>query len=61
MTRAAPASLAVALLAVMTMVFFLHVIYSWWLVLVVPPVSTAMCALSWWATSRVVETDDGRT
>jgi len=50
--------LAVGLLTVMVMVFFLDVIYSWWLVFVVPPVSMAMYALSWWVTTRLVETDD---
>ena len=49
--------LAVALLAVMTMVFFLDVIYNWWMILVIPPVSMAMFALSWWVTG-FVDTDD---
>lgn len=50
--------LAVALLAVVVMVFFLDVIYSWWMVLVIPPVSMATFALAWWVTTRVVESDD---
>lgn len=49
--------LAVALLAVLTMVFFLDVIYSWWMILVIPPVSMAMYALSWRVTG-FVDTDD---
>lgn len=53
--------LAVALLVVVTMVFLLSWIYSWWMILVVPPVSMAMFALSWWVTSSFVDTDDGRT
>ncbi|HXH80070.1 hypothetical protein [Nocardioides sp.] len=52
--------LAVALLAVMTMVFFLGDIYSWWMILVIPPVSMAMYALSWWVTG-FVDTDDSPT
>ncbi len=52
--------LAVALLAVMVMVFFLGVIYNWWMVLVIPPVSMAMYALSWWVTTRLVEDDTRR-
>lgn len=53
--------LAVALLVVMTMVFFLSWIYSWWMILVIPPVSMAMFALSWWVTTSFVDTDDGRS
>ncbi|MCW2833857.1 MAG: hypothetical protein JWN68_1810 [Nocardioides sp.] len=52
--------LAVALLAVMTMVFFLDVIYSWWLVLVIPLVSMATYTLAWWVTG-FVDTDDSPT
>lgn len=52
--------LAVALLAVMVMVFFLDVIYSWWMVLVIPPVSMAMYALSWWVTTSLVDNDTRR-
>ena len=52
--------LAVALLAVRVRVFLLDVIYSWWMILVVPLVSMAMYALSWWVTTSFVDTDDGR-
>lgn len=47
--------LAVGLLAVMAMVFFLDVIYSWWMVIVIPLVTMGTYALSWWVTTRVVE------
>ena len=51
--------LAVALLTVLVMVFFLDVIYNWWMVLAIPPVSMAMYALSWWVTTSFVDADDG--
>ena len=50
--------LAVGLLTVTVMTFFLDAIYSRWMVLVIPLVSMAMFALAWWVTTRVVETDD---
>ena len=50
--------LAVGLLAVLAMLFFLDVIYSWWMVIVIPLVAMATYALSWWVTTRFVEVDD---
>ena len=50
--------LAVGLLAVMSMLFFLDVIYNWWMVIVIPLVAMTAYALSWWVTTRVVDVDD---
>ena len=50
--------LAVGLLAVTAMLFFLDVIYSWWMVLVIPLVAMATYALSWWVTTRYVDVSD---
>jgi hypothetical protein len=47
--------LAVGLLAVLAMLFFLDVIYSWWMVIVIPLVAMATYALSWWVTTRLVD------
>ncbi len=49
--------LAVGLLAVMAMLFFLDVIYNWWMVIVIPIVAMATYALSWWVTTRFVDID----
>ena len=50
--------LAVGLLAVLAMLFFLDVIYSWWMVIVIPLVAMATYALSWWVTTRFVDVGD---
>jgi len=50
--------LAVGLLAVLAMLFFLDVIYNWWMVIVIPLVAMATYALSWWVTTRFVEVSD---
>ena len=50
--------LAVGLVAVTAMLFFLDVIYSWWMVIVIPVVAMAAYALSWWVTTRLVEVDE---
>jgi hypothetical protein len=50
--------LAVGLLAVLTMLFLLDVIYSWWMVVVIPVVAMATYALSWWVTTRFVDVGD---
>jgi len=50
--------LAVGLLAVLAMLFFLDVIYTWWMVIVIPLVSMATYALSWWVTTRFVDVSD---
>ena len=50
--------LAVGLLAVLAMLFFLDVIYNWWMVIVIPLVAMATYALSWWVTTRFVDVDD---
>lgn len=50
--------LAVGLLAVMAMLFFLDVIYNWWMVIVIPIVAMATYALSWWVTTRFVDISD---
>lgn len=47
--------LAVGLLAVLAMLFFLDVIYNWWMVIVIPLVAMATYALSWWVTTRFVD------
>lgn len=47
--------LAVGLIAVTAMLFFLDVIYNWWMVIVIPIVAMAAYALSWWVTTRHVE------
>ena len=49
--------LAVGLLAVIAMLFFLDVIYNWWMVIVIPIVAMATYALSWWVTTRFVDID----
>lgn len=50
--------LAVGVLTVMTMLFFLDVIYHWWMVIAIPLVAMAAYALSWWVTTRYVDLDD---
>jgi hypothetical protein len=50
--------LAVELLAVLVMLFFLDVIYSWWMVIVIPLVAMTTYALSCWVTTRVVDVSD---
>jgi len=50
--------LAVGLLAVLAMLFFLDVIYNWWMVIVIPLVAMATYALSWWVTTRFVDVSD---
>lgn len=50
--------LAVGLLAVMAMLFFLDVIYNWWMVIAIPLVAMASYALSWWVTTRFVDVDN---
>jgi hypothetical protein len=43
---------------VLAMLFFLDVIYSWWMVIVIPLVAMATYALSWWVTTRLVDVGD---
>lgn len=50
--------LAVGLLAVLAMLFFLDVIYNWWMVIVIPLVAMGTYALSWWVTTRFVDVSD---
>ncbi|MEO5663769.1 MAG: hypothetical protein ABIR39_10830 [Nocardioides sp.] len=50
--------LAVGLLAVLAMLFFLDVIYNWWMVIVIPLVAMGTYALSWWVTTRFVDISD---
>jgi len=50
--------LAVGLLAVLAMLFFLDVIYNWWMIIVIPLVAMATYALSWWVTTRFVDVSD---
>ena len=50
--------LAVGLLAVLAMLFFLDVIYNWWMIIVIPLVAMATYALSWWVTTRFVDIDE---
>ena len=49
--------LAVGLLAVLAMLLFLDVIYTWWMVIVIPLVAMATYAGSWWVTTRFVDID----
>ena len=50
--------LAVGLLSVLAMLFFLDVIYNWWMVIVIPLVAMGTYALSWWVTTRFVDVSD---
>lgn len=50
--------LAVGLVAVLAMLFFLPVIDSLWMVLVIPIVSALTYLLSWWVTTTFVEDSD---
>lgn len=47
--------LAVALMAVLVMVFVLGSIYAWWMVIVIPLVCAATYSLSHWATMAFAE------
>ncbi|PUA82872.1 hypothetical protein [Nocardioides currus] len=49
--------LAVGLLTVVAVLFLLDVVYSWWMVIVVPLVGMATYALSWWVTTRFVDVE----
>ena len=49
--------LAVGLLAVVAMLFLIDVLFAWWMVLVIPPVSMATYALAWWVTNTAAETE----
>ncbi|MGH3125908.1 MAG: hypothetical protein ACRDND_33440 [Streptosporangiaceae bacterium] len=50
--------LAIGLVAVIAMLFFLNEIGSVWMVLVIPLLSAATFALSWWVTETFVEGAD---
>jgi len=50
--------LAVGMLAVVTMLFFLDALASPWMILVVPVVAAATYALSWWVTAMFVDVEE---
>lgn len=49
--------LAVGLLCVLSLLFLVDVLDEWWMVLVIPALSTATFLLSHWVTTAVVEAD----
>ncbi len=51
--------LAVALLAVLALLFLIDVLSSWWMVLVIPVVAAGTFALSHWVTTAFVEPSGG--
>jgi hypothetical protein len=46
--------LAVGLVAVIAMLFFLNYIDQWWMVIVIPAVSLLTYVLSWWVTRTFI-------
>lgn len=49
--------LAVGLLAVLSLLFLVDVLDEWWMIIVIPLLSTAMFLLSHWVTTQVVDSD----
>jgi hypothetical protein len=50
--------LAVGLLAVIAMLFFIDALFSPWMLLVIPVVAAGTYALSWWVTTTFVDVED---
>lgn len=50
--------LAVGLLAVVTLLFLVDVLFSWWMIIVIPLIAMGTFALSHWVTTALVEPDE---
>jgi len=57
---ASTAFLAVGLLAVIVLLFFVDVIFNWWMVIVIPLVGAGTFALSHWVTTTFIEPADNQ-
>jgi hypothetical protein len=53
--------LAVGLVAVVAMLFFLSIIDRWYMVIVIPVLSALTYLLSWWVTATFIETPENET
>jgi hypothetical protein len=54
------AFLAVGLLAVIVLLFFVDVIFNWWMIIVIPLVGAGTFALSHWVTTTFIEPADNQ-
>lgn len=54
------AFLAVGLLAVIVLLFFVDVIFDWWMIIVIPLVGASTFALSHWVTTTFIEPADNQ-
>ena len=57
---ASTAFLAVGLLAVIVLLFFVDVIFNWWMIIVIPLVGAGTFALSHWVTTTFIEPADNQ-
>ena len=54
------AFLAVGLLAVIVLLFFVDVIFNWWMIIVIPLIGAGTFALSHWVTTTFIEPADNQ-